>query len=166
MDEIGTLIFENLSNKCYSIEILPEDGDTLPIVNEITGNVSYRQAENNAIKFSLSPWKSLTCDMTHAKLIEFKPKDYSWKDKERVAIYARVYDDINSEEVGTIQIVRDVTDLHTQREYWVPNHGQLRLNTSATWPTLEPFLDDFSNQFRNYEIDVSLPSVIQTDPVS
>lgn len=164
--EEGTLAFENLSDKCYSIELIPNTGDTFPVVAETSGNISYQQVDNGAIKFTLSPWKSLTCDMTHAKLIEFKPKDYSWKNKERVAIYARVYDDINSEEVETIQIVCDVVDLHTQREFWVPNHGNLKVNTSVAWPTLEPLLSDFSDRFRRYEVNVNTPRVIQTNPVT
>lgn len=163
--EEGTITFENLSNKCYSIELIPITGDTFPVVTETSGNVSYQQVDNSVIKFTLSPWKSLTCDMTHAKIIEFKPKDYSWVDKDRIALYARVYFGENLEEMQTGNIVYDVADLTRQSRYWVPNHGSLYVDSDLTWPTLEVFVKDIAQQFSQFSTDWRVPQVIQTSPV-
>ena len=163
--EEGTLVFENLSNKCYSIELIPNTGDTFPVVAETSGNVSYQQVDNGVIKFTLSPWKSLTCDMTHAKIIEFKPKDYSWVDKDRIALYARIYFGENLEEMHTNNIFCDVADLTRQSRYWVPNHGSLYVDSDLVWPTLEVFVRDIAQQFRQFSTDWRVPHVIQTSPV-
>jgi len=163
--EEGTLVFENFSNKCYSIELIPNTGDTFPVVTEASGNVSYQQVDNGVIKFTLSPWKSLTCDMTHAKIIEFKPKDYSWVDKDRVALYARGYFGENLEEMQTTEIVCDVADLTRQSRYWVPNHGSLYVDSDLVWPTLEVFVDNIAREFSSFSTDWRVPNVIQTSPV-
>lgn len=163
--EEGTLTFENLSNKCYSIELIPNTGDAFPVVTETSGNVSYQQVDNSVIKFTLSPWKSLTCDMTHAKIIEFKPKDYSWVDKDRVALYARVYFGENLEEMQTTTVACDVADLTRQSRYWVPNHGSLSVDSDLVWPTLEVFVDNIAQQFSQFSTDWRVPHVIQTSPV-
>lgn len=163
--EEGTLTFENLSNKCYSIELIPVTGDTFPVVAETSGNVSYQQVDNSVIKFTLSPWKSLTCDMTHAKIIEFKPKDYSWVDKDRIALYARVYFGENLVKMHTNNIEFDVADLTRQSRYQVPNHGSLYVDSDLTWPTLEVFVKNIAQQFNQFSTDWRVPHVIQTSPV-
>lgn len=163
--EEGSLAFENFSNKCYSIELIPNTGDTFPVVTEASGNVSYQQVDNGVIKFTLSPWKSLTCDMTHAKIIEFKPKDYSWVDKDRVALYARVYFGENLEEMVTTTVACDVADLTRQSRYWVPNHGDLYVDSDLVWPTLEVFVNNIATEFRSFSTDWRAPQVTQTSPV-
>lgn len=163
--EEGTLAFENLSNKCYSIELIPNTGDTFPVVAETSGNISYQQVDNGAIKFTLSPWKSLTCDMTHAKIIEFKPKDYSWVDKDRVALYARVYFGENLEKMATNNIICDVADLTRQSRYWVPNHNSLYVDSDLVWPTLEVFVDNIAREFNSFSTGRGVIHVIQTSPV-
>lgn len=163
--EGGILVFENFSNNCYSIELIPEAGDTFPVVAETSGNVSYQQVDNGVIKFTLSPWKSLTCDMTHAKIIEFKPKDYSWVDKDRIALYARIYFGENLEEMQTTEIVCDVADLTRQSRYWVPNHASLYIDSDLVWPTLEIFVENIAQRFSQFSTDWRVPYVIQTSPV-
>lgn len=164
--DIGTLTFENLSNKCYSIEIIPNTGDTFPVVTETSGNVSYQQVDNSVIKFTLSPWKSLTCDMTHAKIIEFKPKDYSWVDKDRVALYARVYFGENLENMRTTTVACDVAVLTRQSRYWAyPNHSGLYVDSDLVWPTLTVFMYNITREFDSLSTDWHVPYVIQTSPV-